>query len=146
MKISTRTRYGLRLILELGINYGRGPMQLKDIAQIEAISEKYLSQIVITLRSAGLVESIRGANGGYILSRPPFGITLKDVVEVLEGGLNLVPCVNSITECTRITKCVTHDIWSMLTGAIVEALSDITVENLVKMYKRKCESTMEYTI
>ena len=80
MKITTRSRYGVRLMLELAGNYGKGQVLLKDIARNEGISEKYLSLIIIPLRTAGLVQSTRGAHGGYSLAKPPGEITLKDIV------------------------------------------------------------------
>ena len=95
MKITTRSRYGVRLMLELARNFDKGQVLLKDIARNEEISEKYLSLIIIPLRTAGLVQSTRGAHGGYSLTRPPEEITLKDIVQVLEGGISLVDCVET---------------------------------------------------
>ena len=87
MNISTRTRYGTRLMLELGLNYGKEPLLLREIAASQEISEKYLSQIIIPLKAAGLVNSFRGARGGYILAKPPKQITLNDIV----GNVFLYP-------------------------------------------------------
>ena len=85
MRTSTRSRYGVRLMLELALSHGKGPIFLKDIARRQEISDKYLSQIIIPLKSAGLVSSHRGAHGGYVLQREPARITIREIVEVLEG-------------------------------------------------------------
>ncbi|MFA5284396.1 MAG: Rrf2 family transcriptional regulator, partial [Smithellaceae bacterium] len=95
MKLSTRTRYGVRLMTVLAQNYGKGPVFLKDIAKGENISEKYLSLIIIPLRGVGLINSVRGAHGGYNLSKEPSQITLKEIVDVLEGDCSLVDCVKN---------------------------------------------------
>src|SRR4030042_540461 len=95
MKLSTRTRYGVRLMVALALNYGKDPVFLKDIAKGENISEKYLSLIIIPLRGVNLVNSVRGAHGGYNLSKEPSQITLKEIVDVLEGECSLVDCVKN---------------------------------------------------
>jgi Rrf2 family protein len=95
MKISTRARYGTRLMVALGAHYGQRPVFLKEIAKAEEISEKYLSQIIMPLKAAGLVNSFRGAHGGYVLSRTPAQISLKDIVGALEGDFNLVGCLGN---------------------------------------------------
>ncbi|MBN3040833.1 MAG: Rrf2 family transcriptional regulator [Candidatus Omnitrophica bacterium] len=146
MKLSTRARYGTRLMLELGLSYGKGPVFLKDISASQEISEKYLSQIIIPLRAAGLVDSYRGAKGGYSLSRPPYAITLKEIVENLEGGLELVSCIRNPDECNKIAECVTRDIWKSVSKTITDVLSGITVDTLVKMYKLKQEKSIMYSI
>jgi Rrf2 family protein len=94
MKLSTRARYGMRVMLTLAVHYDRGPMYLKDIAEAEEISEKYLSLLVIPLRQAGLIHSIRGAYGGYSLAKDPSQINLGEIVEVLEGD-SIVDCLKN---------------------------------------------------
>ena len=137
MKLSTRARYGVRLMLALAVNYGNGPVYLKDIARGEEISEKYLSLIIIPLRTAGLVISTRGAYGGYNLAREPSQITLKEVVDVLEGEPCLVDCVRDPSLCPRVSTCVTREIWSLLGGKISEVLESITLHDLVRMNGEK---------
>ena len=146
MKISTRARYGTRLMLELGLYYGKAPIFLKDIARREEISEKYLSQIIIPLKAQGLVSSFRGAKGGYLLSKPPSQITIKEIVEILEGGLNLLRCVRDLSVRHRASKCATRDVWGLLEDKITNTLSSITLEDLVKIYKEKQESILSYNI
>jgi Rrf2 family protein len=137
MKLSTRARYGVRLMLALAQNYGREPVYLKDIATQEDISGKYLSLLIMPLRRIGLVNSVRGAYGGYNLAKAPEEITLKEIVDVLEGDCCLVACVKDPTVCPRVFTCVTHDIWEMVGGKISETLNSITLDQMVKMNKEK---------
>jgi Rrf2 family protein len=142
MKLSTRTRYGVRLMVALALNYGKTPVFLKDIAKGEGISEKYLSLIIIPLRGVGLVKSIRGAHGGYNLAKDPSQITLKEIVDVLEGDCSLVDCVKNPSSCSRVPICASHDIWAIIGEKISETLSSITLENLVKMNQEKAGNAM----
>ena len=132
MKLSTRSRYGVRLMLALAVHGSSGPMFLKDIARSQDISEKYLSQIIIPLKASGLVYTFRGAHGGYILGKPASGITLRDIIEPLEGDLGLVDCVSNSSVCGRSTDCVTRCIWSELSALITDYLASLTLEDLVK--------------
>jgi Rrf2 family protein len=145
MKLSTRSRYGLRLMLVLARNYGKGNTFLKEIAREEDISEKYLSLIIIPLKGVGLVNSVRGASGGYTLAREPSQITLKDIVDVLEGDC-LVDCLKDPKSCSRVSTCASHDIWAMLGGKISETLSGITLEQLVRMNQDKWEKSVSPSI
>ena len=146
MKLSTRTRYGVRLMVALAIQYGKGPVFLKDIAKSEDISEKYLSLIIIPLRSVGLVNSIRGAHGGYNLSREPSQITLKEIVDVLEGDCSLVDCVKNPSSCSRVPICASHDIWEGIANTISEALSSITLDMIVKKNQEKADNNIMQNI
>jgi Rrf2 family protein len=137
MKLSTRARYGVRLMLALAVNYGKGPVFLKDIARGEDISEKYLSLIMIPLRTAGLVNSTRGAYGGYNLARDPAQINLKDILDLLEGESCLVDCVRDPSLCPRVSTCVSRDIWTLLGGKISEVLGSINLQDLVRMNEAK---------
>lgn len=137
MKLSTRARYGVRLMLALAVNYGKGPVYLKDIARGEDISEKYLSLIMIPLRTAGLVNSTRGAYGGYHLARDPVQINLKAILDVLEGEACLVDCVRDPSLCPRVSTCVSREIWTLLGGKISEVLVSINLQDLVRMNEAK---------
>lgn len=145
MRLSTRTRYGVRLMLALARNYGQGTVFLKDIARVEEISEKYLSQIIIPLRGAGFVSSSRGVHGGYALARPPAEITLRQIVEPLEGEC-LVDCVNNPGACGRVSTCATRDIWTLLGGKISETLDGITLEQLLRREQDKFELSASQNI
>ena len=137
MKLSTHSRYGLRLMLALGINNKKEPMSLKDIAHSENISEKYLSQIIIPLKSRGLVNTFRGAHGGYVLSRPASQIKLLDIIETLEGDMCLVDCVKKPDMCDRSSECVTRDIWDEMSGLLTEFLDNLTLEDIIMKYRDK---------
>ena len=136
MKLSTRARYGMRMMLTLAVNYGRGSMYLKDIAEAEEISEKYLSLLVIPLRQAGLIRSIRGAHGGYALAKDPSQINLGEIVDVLEGR-GLVDCLTDPSACPRFAKCTSRGIWAFLDKKISETLCSITLEKWLSELERK---------
>ncbi len=140
MKLSTRTRYGVRLMVELGLNYGKKPIFLKDIARRENISEKYLSIIVIRLRGAGLVSSVRGVNGGYNLAKDPVEITLIEVVTVLEGNCHLVHCVKSPSSCPRTPVCASRDLWILMCDSITETLGSVTLDWLIEKQRQKAKA------
>ena len=132
MKLSTRSRYGVRLMAALACAYGDKPVFLKNIAFIEEISEKYLSLIVISLRTAGLVKSRRGARGGYSLTKHPEEISLRNIIEALEGELVLVECIKNNSFCHRSSTCPTRNIWSALGDKISDTLNNITLAQLIQ--------------
>lgn len=132
MKLSTRSRYGLRMMFELALCYGQGPVFLKDIASRQEISEKYLSKLVIPLRAAGLLNSGRGAHGGYSLARSPEKINALEIVNCLEGGISPVECTTNNTVCGRAALCATHKLWRRLDEAITGVLESVTLDELVK--------------
>jgi Rrf2 family protein len=146
MKLSTRARYGVRLMVALAFNYDKGPVFLKDVAKGENISEKYLSLIIIPLRRIGLVNSIRGAHGGYLLAKDPSQITMKEIIDVLEGDCSLVDCVRNPSACPRVAICASHDIWEIIGGKISETLNSVTLDMLVKMNQEKAQKTMMHNI
>jgi Rrf2 family protein len=137
MKISTKIRYGARAMLDLASHYGEGPIELKEIAKRENISLKYLEQVINPLRAAGLVKSIRGSKGGYSLAKPPSNICLYDVVEILEGPLNLLECLGDPKACQRVQFCVTRDIWKEVSEAISKIFYAVTLEDMVSRKKEK---------
>ena len=137
MRLSTRSRYGVRLMLGLALNYNKGYTFLKNIAKKEDISEKYLSQLVIPLKARGLIASSRGAHGGYRLAKEPSLITIKDIVQTLEGNLSTVECVKNPSVCRRVPGCVTRDIWELLDEKISDTLSSITLKDLLESHKKQ---------
>jgi len=142
MKLSTRARYGMRVMLTLAVHYDRGPMYLKDIAEAEEISEKYLSLLVIPLMQAGLIHSIRGAYGGYSLAKDPSQINLGEIVEVLEGD-SIVDCLKNPSACPRVAGCKSRDIWAYLGEKISEALRSITLEQWLSELERKRRANLK---
>ena len=127
MKLSTRTRYGIRAILELAENYGKGPLRLKTIARHQELSVKYLEQLMAILKSAGIVRSIRGSKGGYVLARSPGQIKVSDCFNCLEGPIITTECVDNISFCPRTSDCVARGLWSEVQNAIVSVLQSITL-------------------
>jgi Rrf2 family protein len=146
MRISTRTRYGLRLMVNLALNYDKGYAFLKDVAKSEGISEKYLSLIVIPLKAAGMLATIRGVHGGYILSKHPSKISVKEIVEILEGDLSLVECSKDEKYCIKYKNCVTHDIWSGLSEKIADFLNSFNLEEIAKIQVEKSIEITDYAI
>jgi len=142
MKLSTRSRYGARMMTDLADHYGGNPVFLKDVAKREDISEKYLSLIVMPLRSAGLIQSIRGAHGGYRLTRKPEEITVRDIWQALEGEICLVDCVQDTKRCSRISTCPTRDIWGILGEKISETLRSVTLADLVRIRRQKADNNL----
>ncbi len=137
MRLSTKGRYGARLMLDLAIHYGQGSILLKDVARRQEISEKYLGHLISPLKGAGLITSSRGAHGGYVLTKAPEDINLGDVVQAVEGTLSLVECVKVPSVCHRVDSCVTRDIWGELSEKIVETLESITLEDMVDRQRKK---------
>ena len=137
MKLSTKGRYGARFMLDLAFHFGNGLIFLKDIATRQEISEKYLWHLVPPLKNAGLVNSTRGAKGGYELARPPSQITLLEIISVLEGSIFLTECANNPEVCTRADECATTDIWREVTEKISQTLAAYTLEDMVEKQKKK---------
>lgn len=137
MKISTKIRYGTRAMLELASHYGEGPIELKEIAEKEEISLKYLEQVIIPIRTAGYVKSVRGSKGGYILAKPPSEIYLSELVEILDGPVHLVECINNPTACLKSPHCVTRDIWKEVSESINHLFRSITLEDMVRRKREK---------
>ena len=132
MKISTKGRYALRLMLDLALNNTGEAVSLKDIARRQDISDKYLEQIISILNKAGYVRSIRGAQGGYMLRRPPKEYTVGMILRLTEGTLAPVSCVeDDAVECEREASCVTFIVWKKINDAINEVVDNITLEDLV---------------
>jgi Rrf2 family protein len=130
------------MMADLADNFGTNPVFLKDIAKREDISEKYLSLIVIPLRKAGLIQSTRGAHGGYSLTRVPEKITALEIFDVLEGENCLVDCVQNPGKCSRSSICPTRDVWSMLGEKIRETLAAVTLAELVKVRREKAQNNL----
>jgi Rrf2 family protein len=127
MKLSTRGRYSTRLMLELAIRYDGGPVLLKEISKAQEISLKYLGQLIIPLKIAGLIKSTRGYHGGYCLSKPPENIKLLDILEAVEGSLAFTECVESPQTCYRSNNCPVRNIWKKSSEQFKNMLNSITL-------------------
>jgi Rrf2 family protein len=132
MKLSTRSRYGVRMILDMALLYNTGPVRLGAIAEKQGIPVKYLEQIIIPLKKAEYVTSVRGPKGGHMLAKPPEDITVAEVVDLLEGGVKLTKCAYKPEICERSATCVTRFLWKEATDAIRERLDRITFSDLVR--------------
>jgi Rrf2 family protein len=132
MRISTRSRYGLRLLMELTRHDDGKPIFLNEIARNQDISEKYLSKLVIPLRGAGLVQSARGAHGGYVLGKKPEQITLREIIDCLEGGLGLIDCADNPKLCPRSGGCASRDVWSGLEKVMRDYCESLTLAQAAK--------------
>ncbi|MFN4215829.1 MAG: RrF2 family transcriptional regulator [Brevinematales bacterium] len=141
MKLSTKSRYGLRLLFRLATSE-KEIVPLSEIAEKEAISEKYLEHIINRLKVAGIVQAQRGIKGGYILAKNPSEISLLEVVETLEGPLALVDCVRKRT-CPRMALCPTQWVWDRLSTVIQQELSRITLEDMIQRYRESMAHTYE---
>ncbi len=132
MKISSRGRYGLRLMIELAARYGSGPTLVDLLAKKEEISANYIHVLMGSLKSAGLVRSVRGPNGGYALSRPPSTITAFDVISVMEGKTIAADCVVNPDFCARAKHCPTRPLWCEVADGIVSSLKGVTLAKLAE--------------
>jgi len=142
MRLSTKGRYGVRLMLELALHYGKGAVLLKTIAEMQQVSEKYLWHLIVPLRAAGLISTKRGVHGGYTLAKPPSQITLKEIVEILEGPMSLVECVKFPSVCERSTFCAARDVWVKLSEKLMETLGSITLEELANSQRKKLSDNL----
>jgi Rrf2 family protein len=143
MKLSTRTRYGMRAIIELAQHEGKRPLQLKIIAERQDISVKYLEQLMSLLRSAGFVRSVRGSKGGYVLARPADQIKLNEVFRCLEGPVTTAECTEDESYCERSSDCAARQVWIRVENAIQDVLGSIKLSDLVQQAK---PNTTEYHI
>lgn len=136
MKISTKGRYALRLILDIALNDAKTPVRIKDIAERQQISDKYLEQIVSSLNKAGFVKSLRGPQGGYRLTKKPEEYTVGMILRLIEGSLAPVACLDDdINNCTRADRCPTLILWEKLYDAISEVVDNITLADLISWQK-----------
>ena len=143
MKLTTKGRYGTRLMLDLALHFGDKPVFLKDAAKRQEISEKYLWHLIPPLKNAGLITSVRGAHGGYSLARPPAHITLKEILLAVEGPITFVTCVDDSAACKRSGECAAKDIWCELSEKFLQILESVTLEDMVEK-KSKYGSAAAY--
>lgn len=134
MRLSTRGHYGLKAMFDLAQNYGSGPISLKTVAERQNLSDHYLEQLIAMLRKAGLVKSMRGAKGGYLLAREPSEIKVGDVIRVLEGPIAPVHCVSEKdpVDCNEADYCITRTVWARVRDGLAELLDSITLADLCR--------------
>ena len=136
MRISTKGRYAIKLMLDLATNDNGEPIRLKDVARRQEISEKYLEQIISVLNKAGYVKSVRGPQGGYSLQRRPEEYTVGMILRLTEGSMKPVACLeDEPNQCSRAGECVTLHLWKMLDEAIEGVLDKVTLQDLKDWYE-----------
>lgn len=142
MKLSTKGRYGVKAMFEVALHYGKEPVSIKMIAEKQDISEYYLEQLFASLRKAGLINSIRGAQGGYVLSRPPGEITVADILNVLEGPIEISDCISDDEmSCSRMNYCATRLLWIKIRDSVNQVINSITLQDMIDDYnqiQKKC--------
>ena len=144
MKISTKGRYGLRVLLDVALHEDDGVVSLRDISRRQAISQKYLWQVVTPLKAAGLLRAVRGTQGGYALARAPADSSLHDIVKILEGADSIVDCVGSPDACERSVDCVARGAWLQIEEQLDSALKAVTLKSLVEKqrdFESRCSPT-----
>ena len=137
LKLGTKTRYGARVMLNLALNYEKGVVSVREIAARQQVSPKYLEYLLTSLRAAGLVRSVRGAQGGHMLTRHPDQLSLREIYNAFEGTEGLVECTTSPEICARTDSCVTQEIWAQMYAACMEILESTTLEDLARRARNK---------
>ncbi len=146
MRISTKGRYGLRVLVDIALHPDESVI-LRDIARRQSISEKYLWQVINPLKAAGFVHSLRGSKGGYMLAKDPAEITVLDVVTALEGPVSIVECLSGEDACGLQVECATRDVWRKVEDGIKEIMRGITLADLVrKQRESQSRSVLSYVI
>lgn len=147
MKLGTKVRYGTRAMLELALRPPGETTSLKEIAERQGVSQKYLEHLFASLQAAGLVRSSRGPRGGYVLSRPPDEIAVREIFEVLEGSEGFAPCSGAPEICERYDVCATHDVWQRMHDAAMRVLDQTTLADLSREAReRQAASASMYQI
>ncbi len=144
--MSTKGRYGLRIMLELALQAGRGTIGVEAIAANQDISASYIHVLIAGLKRAGLVRTVRGPSGGVELARPPESISSLDIVHALEGELLAVECQASQAGCPRAPTCVARDLWCEVTQAVETVLAKVTLEELASRHRAKKEECIMFHI
>jgi Rrf2 family transcriptional regulator, cysteine metabolism repressor len=143
MKVTTKTRYGLRAMVDLAKHYKGKPVLVREIAKRQKISNNYLEQIMLSLKKAGLVESISGARGGYILIKRPAEIKIFNIVKVLEGSISPVPCIDHREICKQEDDCSARSLWLKVKKSIKDVLTSITLKDLTEEKRRKSSDVVK---
>jgi len=140
VKMSTRGRYGTRAMVDIGENFGKGPVSLRKLTERQCLSMKYMEQIIPLLKASGLIRSARGARGGYVLAKEPCEISLHDIVQALEGTWSLVDCLEDDTLCDRAKECATYEIWRDVQAAIYKILDSTTLADMIERHREKTKA------
>ena len=132
MKLSTKSRYGLRALIDIAKSYGTTPAKRSLVAKNQGISDSYLENILILLKNNRILETERGINGGYMLCRPPGEITILEIINTLEGPLDLVDCLSDGAACKKVESCTARTIWKELSDSWKATLGNLTLQDLIE--------------
>lgn len=146
MRVSTKGRYGLRILLDVAVHEKQGPVALRDISRRQGISQKYLWQVINPLKVSGMLRATRGAHGGYVLAKSPTKITIRDIVDILEGPISVVGCVQTPSTCERSMSCTARDAWAEVEAKIKEAMDGITLQRLLEQQAKQAQAEAHYDI
>lgn len=135
MKLSTKGRYGVKAMVDLAIHYDETPVSIKSISERQNISEYYLEQLFSPLRKAKLIRSVRGAQGGYFLNKSPKDITVAEIMEILEGPIEISECVDGVP-CTNVDCCATRLLWKKIKDSIDDVMESVTLQDIIDDYNR----------
>jgi Rrf2 family cysteine metabolism transcriptional repressor len=139
MTISTKGRYATVAMLDLALHYGEGPVMVKDIAGRYDLSSRYLEQLLISLKVAGMVRSARGMHGGFALARPPSQVRLSEIIQATEGSMAPADCVDTPEAFPRTAHCAVYDVWVEMKAAVNQVLESVTLQDLMERQRRKWE-------
>lgn len=146
LRLSTKGHYGLKAMFDLAMHYGPNPIPLRAVAERQNISDHYLEQLIAVLRRAGLVKSVRGAQGGYILAREPEKITVGEIVRALEGPIAPVDCVSEVdpADCDHSDYCITRSVWERVRDSIASVLDSISLADMCRDAEKARKSRKHY--
>jgi len=146
MKLTTKTRYGSRAMLDLALHADSRPASLREIAGRQGLSPKYAEHLLAALQEAGLVQAVRGAHGGYRLARPASEINLRQIYDALEGSGPFVECSTAEGACSRAESCVTREVWTEMFNAAMQVLERTTLAELKHRAREKLDAMLTYQI
>ena len=132
MKLSTRARYGTRMMVELAQHYKKGPIPISEISKRQEISGKYLEQLIIPLKKAKYIKSVRGPKGGHMLAKSPKKITIGEIVKLLEGTVDLTGCIENPKKCNRSKSCLIRSIWVKGAEAMFDELNSTLLSEVIE--------------
>ena len=141
MKLSTKVRYATRAMLDLALHFNEGAIQIKGICERQDVSEQYLKNLLVSLRVANLVRSVRGPRGGFTLARPPSQIRVIEIIRAMEGSIALADCIDTPEICSRADLCVTRDLWTEMGDAMNAVVESTSLQDLVERQPQKQESS-----
>lgn len=136
MRMSTKGKYGIKAMLELALVYDVETISVRSIAQKQNISELYLEQIFSILKKGQLIKSVRGAKGGYSLSKNPKDITIKNIMDVLEGPVSISECIEKDVNCDNLDRCATRVLWVRIRNAINDIFSSVTLQDIINEHNK----------